>query len=92
MDEDEGLIVEMPGHAAIMFHSAVPADDRAFLTTKAGTVHWALKDELHQWLADRNQDYDLGIEQSGLPDQRDYCWLVWIPDSRVATLFKLMFA
>lgn len=92
MDEDEGLIVEMPAHAAIMYHTEKPADGRDFLATMAGTVHWALTDELHQWLADRNQDYDLGIEKSGLPNQQDYRWLVWIPDSRVATLFKLTFA
>ena len=51
------------------------------------TIHYFLKDHLHDWLVEQNSKYSFKIENI---DDFDSNWYIDIPDSYVAIMFKLI--
>jgi hypothetical protein len=89
----EAVWVELGPDTAGWRNGALPADGRPYKPSNAGSVYWALNEEIHTWLVERKVSYELSfraVDDSAFTF--NYRWLVRIPDASTAMLFKLTFA
>lgn len=84
--------VELGPDAAKWYDGNQPIDGRPHKQTNAGHVHWALIDEIHEWLVNHKQAYDIAFIGTDNAYLFNYRWSVRINDPKLAVLFKLTFA